>query len=185
MTTLWSLFSPSYGGLHSRPEVCISVPLPPKPPTTLIFCYPCLVFVQFIAQMERNANFLYYKGIEQRVYNYLFWFFETESHVVPDGLKLMGVTHEVRSHPHEGSRDRVLSFFLSFFYLFNVYEYPIFMYTCMQEEGIRFHYRWLCEPQCGCWELNSGPFEEQPSLQPYRVFSNKPLTLPICDQKAG
>jgi hypothetical protein len=45
MTTLWSLFSPSYGGLHSRPEVCISVPLPPKPPTTLIFCYPCLVFV--------------------------------------------------------------------------------------------------------------------------------------------
>ena len=32
-----------------------------------------------------------------------------------------------------------------------------------------------CEPPCGCWELNSGPLEEQsvsltsePSLQPYR-----------------
>jgi hypothetical protein len=21
-----------------------------------------------------------------------------------------------------------------------------------------------CEPQCGCWELNSGPLEEQPVL---------------------
>jgi hypothetical protein len=35
-----------------------------------------------------------------------------------------------------------------------------------------------CEPQCGCWELNSGPLEEQsvlltaePPLQPlYRFF---------------
>jgi hypothetical protein len=38
------------------------------------------------------------------------------------------------------------------------------------EEGTRSH----CEPPCGCWELNSGPLEEQsvlltnePSLQPY------------------
>jgi hypothetical protein len=28
------------------------------------------------------------------------------------------------------------------------------------EEGIRSHYWWLC----GCWELNSGPLEEQPVL---------------------
>ena len=35
-----------------------------------------------------------------------------------------------------------------------------------------------CEPPCGCWELNSGPLEEQsvllttePSLQPYDCFS--------------
>ena len=34
-----------------------------------------------------------------------------------------------------------------------------------------------CEPPCGCWELNSGPLEEQPlllttelSLQPLNVF---------------
>ena len=34
-----------------------------------------------------------------------------------------------------------------------------------------------CEPPCGCWELNSGPLEEQlvllttePSLQPYFLF---------------
>ena len=39
------------------------------------------------------------------------------------------------------------------------------------EKGIRFHYS--CEPSCCCWELNSGPLEEQsvlltaePSLQP-------------------
>jgi hypothetical protein len=36
-----------------------------------------------------------------------------------------------------------------------------------------------CEPPCGCWELNSGPLEEQsvvftaePSLQPLKVLSN-------------
>ena len=35
-----------------------------------------------------------------------------------------------------------------------------------------------CEPSCGCWELNSGPLEEQamlltsePSLQPLSSFS--------------
>jgi hypothetical protein len=35
-----------------------------------------------------------------------------------------------------------------------------------------------CEPPCGCWELNSGPLEEQPvlvtiepSLQPQALFS--------------
>jgi hypothetical protein len=36
-----------------------------------------------------------------------------------------------------------------------------------------------CEPPCGCWELNSGPLEEQsvlltaePSLQPMNSFLN-------------
>ena len=40
-----------------------------------------------------------------------------------------------------------------------------------------------CEPPCGCWELNSGPLEEQsvlltaePSLQPfYSVFKDVSL----------
>jgi hypothetical protein len=37
-----------------------------------------------------------------------------------------------------------------------------------------------CEPPCGCWELNSGPLEEQsvlltsePSLQPPHCFNLK------------
>ena len=45
------------------------------------------------------------------------------------------------------------------------------------EKGIRFHYR---ESPCGCWELNSGPLEEQPLLltaepswQPERHFLYK------------
>jgi len=45
------------------------------------------------------------------------------------------------------------------------------------EEGIRSHYSG-CEPPCSCWELNSGPLEEQPvllpaepSLQPPNYFS--------------
>ncbi|CAO2577873.1 hypothetical protein LEMLEM_LOCUS287, partial [Lemmus lemmus] len=48
--------------------------------------------------------------------------------------------------------------------------------ACMTEEGTRSHYRW-CEPPCGCWELNSGPLEEQSvlltaelSLQPYKKY---------------
>jgi hypothetical protein len=39
----------------------------------------------------------------------------------------------------------------------------------------------VCEPPCGCWELNSGPLEEQsllltaePSLQPCFLFSYPP-----------
>ena len=43
-----------------------------------------------------------------------------------------------------------------------------------------------CEPPCGCWELNSGPLEEQamiltsePSLQPlYIYFSQERVPLP-------
>ena len=55
------------------------------------------------------------------------------------------------------------------------------------EEGIR-SITDDCEPPCGCWELNSGPLEEQPvflttepSLQPYffffLLFFKKSLTL--------
>ena len=42
-----------------------------------------------------------------------------------------------------------------------------------------------CEPPCGCWELNSGPLEEQsvlltaePSLQPHQAFC-KGSILPL------
>ena len=58
--------------------------------------------------------------------------------------------------------------------------YPLFMYinalsACMSA------YTHGCEPPCGCWELNSGPLEEQsvllttePSLQPPEmIFSEK------------
>ena len=31
-----------------------------------------------------------------------------------------------------------------------------------------------CEPPCGCWELNSGPLEEQPVL-----FTTEPSRQPI------
>jgi len=48
-----------------------------------------------------------------------------------------------------------------------------------------------CEPPCGCWELNSGPLEEQsvlltaePSLQPtYSVFL--PAGMAVRKEKAG
>ena len=38
------------------------------------------------------------------------------------------------------------------------------MCACRPEEGIRSLIIDGCEPPCGCWELNSGPLEEQPVL---------------------
>jgi len=55
-------------------------------------------------------------------------------------------------------------FYFLIFYLFSIYV-AVFRYTRICIDG--------CEPPCSCWELNSGPLEEQsvllttePSLQP-------------------
>ena len=44
-----------------------------------------------------------------------------------------------------------------------------------------------CEPPCGCWDLNSGPSEEQsalltaePSFQPGMKLSNKLYKTVLC-----
>jgi hypothetical protein len=41
-----------------------------------------------------------------------------------------------------------------------------------------------CEPPCGCWDLNSGPLEEQsvllttePSLQSHKLFFNYKVVI--------
>jgi hypothetical protein len=52
----------------------------------------------------------------------------------------------------------LLFFFLRFIYLFQVCEY----YSCLQT-----HQKRASDPTtegCGCWELNSGPLEEQSAL---------------------
>ena len=63
-------------------------------------------------------------------------------------------------------------FFKRCIYLFYVYEYN---YGCLQTHQKRMSDPITdgCEPRCGCWDLNSGPSEEQlvflttePSLQP-------------------
>ena len=80
--------------------------------------------------------------------------------------------------------------FFGFIYLFYVYEYTVAVFRHTR----RGH--WIitdgCEPPCGCWELNSGPLEEQsllltaePSLQPckhtfWRNFLPTYLP-PTCD----
>jgi hypothetical protein len=64
-------------------------------------------------------------------------------------------------------------FSFSFFknYLFNVYEYTSYLQT--HQKGALDPITDGCEPPCGCWELKSGPLEEQsvlltaePSLHP-------------------
>jgi hypothetical protein len=47
--------------------------------------------------------------------------------------------------------------------LFIVYTSSACMYACRPEKGSRSYYRWV-EAQCGCWELTSGPLEEQAVL---------------------
>jgi hypothetical protein len=56
------------------------------------------------------------------------------------------------------------------FWLVFIFRIIYFMYTSTlllssdtSEEGIRSHYK-CCEPPCSCWELNSGPLEEQSML---------------------
>jgi hypothetical protein len=51
------------------------------------------------------------------------------------------------------------------------------MYTPTDQKRARDLITDGCEPPCGCWELNSGPLEEQPvfltsepSLQPHICF---------------
>jgi hypothetical protein len=60
-------------------------------------------------------------------------------------------------------------------YLFHLYEYfvAVFRHQKRASDPITDG----CEPPCGCWELNSGPLEEQsvflttePSLQAFKVF---------------
>jgi len=45
-----------------------------------------------------------------------------------------------------------------------------------------------CEPPCGCWDLNSGPLEEQPvlltaepSLQPHTIFFLRFIYFNVCE----
>jgi hypothetical protein len=56
----------------------------------------------------------------------------------------------------------VLSFFLFFFkiYLFIICEYTVAVFR-HSRRGHQISLRDGCEPPCGCWDLNSGPSEEQ------------------------
>jgi len=90
-------------------------------------------------------------------------------HTSGDGSLLAGPSHLPSSS--------VFFIFFKSTYL-SIYITTLSLSSDTQEEGIRSHY----EPPCGCWELNSGPLEEQsvllttePSLQPLSVFFKKPL----------
>jgi hypothetical protein len=72
-----------------------------------------------------------------------------------------------------------------YIYLFNVYEYT----SCLQTHQKRASdpIRDGCEPPCGCWELNSGPLEEQsvllpaePSRQPGRGIFFSAVCSVVC-----
>jgi hypothetical protein len=59
-----------------------------------------------------------------------------------------------------------------FIYLFLMYGCSVCVYTCLPDPSVDGH-----EPPCGCWDLNSGPLEEQsvllttePSHQPLVTF---------------
>jgi hypothetical protein len=73
----------------------------------------------------------------------------------------------------------VLGFFFFLIYLFYLYEYNV---TVVRHTRRGYLIIDGCEPPCGCWELNSGPLEEQsvllitePSLQPPALWFVSPL----------
>jgi hypothetical protein len=72
-----------------------------------------------------------------------------------------------RTEPAHGERPGLLPDFFK-----NIYLFIICKYTVVVFRHLRSHLDG-CEPLCGCWNLNSGPSEEQsvlltaePSLQP-------------------
>jgi hypothetical protein len=48
-------------------------------------------------------------------------------------------------------------------FIYFMYMSTLLLSSDTPEEGVGFHYN-VCEPPCGCWELNSGPLEEQSAL---------------------
>jgi len=61
-------------------------------------------------------------------------------------------------------------------YLFIIYKYTVAVFRHTRR-GHQISFTDGCEPPCGCWELNSGPLEEQsvllttePALQPRNDF---------------
>jgi hypothetical protein len=73
-----------------------------------------------------------------------------------------------------------LPFFLSFFLVKIYLVHCIFRHS---RRGRQICYEDGCEPPCGCWDLNSGPLEEQsllltaePSLQPPTCFLTQTQT---------
>ena len=80
-----------------------------------------------------------------------------------------------------GSPERIELFFFLKTYLF-FYVYSI-LSTCMPARQKRTPNLITdgCEPPCGCWELDSGPLEEQPVL----LTSEQSLQLPVCFLSLG
>jgi hypothetical protein len=89
--------------------------------------------------------------------------------------------------PPQATFGRGLFFFPLKIYLIYVYEYTVVVFRHTR----RRHLDPIidgCEPPCGCWELNSGPLEEQsvlltaePSLQPSHGLdiARKPTTTAV------
>ena len=78
---------------------------------------------------------------------------------------------------------------LALTYLFNIQSYTIAAFRYARRgHQIPFHYSG-CELLCGCWELSSGPLEEQsvplpaePSLQPFSLILDLSLLAVAKEQ---
>jgi hypothetical protein len=80
-----------------------------------------------------------------------------------------------------------LEIFFSFFlkiYLFHVWEYivTVFRHT---RRGHQFPITDGCEPPCVCWELNSGPLEEQSVLLTAEPSLSSPLARDLVPREQG
>jgi len=63
--------------------------------------------------------------------------------------------------------------YLKIFYLFIIYKYTVAVQTHQKRASDLITDG--CEPPCGCWDLNSGPLEEQSVL-----LTTEPSLQPIC-----
>jgi hypothetical protein len=81
----------------------------------------------------------------------------------------------------------IATLFFFKYYLFNVYEYTVAVFRHTRRRQASDPITDGYEPPCGCWELNSGPQEEQsvflttePSLQPVIGTLREKLLKGVC-----
>jgi hypothetical protein len=75
---------------------------------------------------------------------------------------------------HNLFKMKYLKIFIYYIFIF-IYMNTLLLSSVTHQKSALDPIRDGCEPPCGCWELNSGPLEEQsvltpePSLQPQKI----------------
>jgi hypothetical protein len=105
--------------------------------------------------LEEQSVFLTAEPFQQP---FFFFFFETGFCIAEARFKLGMLYNGITGVLYHAW---LLADFFFFRFIYLLYVRTLYLSSDTPEEGVRYHYRDGCEPPCGCWDLNSGPSEEQ------------------------